>query len=259
MGLGLGDGYGRYMGFYGLVTDNLLSMNVVLANGSAITVSGTSTPDLWWGMRGAGHNFGIVTNLNTKIYKRTVDEWFYITYIFRQDKLEPLFEAVNNMMKNGTQPKELMNNALYAWPVIVITIYYVGTAEQAAQYLGPYDAIGPVSSVNDSIPYPKIADAIGSESSSAVCQSGLSRVMSPVGLLTYNITANRQAYDLFTRTTSETPALNSSILLFEGYSLRGMKTVDPDSTAFPHRSDNILVALETSFAPDSSLDATAIS
>lgn len=115
MGPGLGGGYGRYMGFYGLIIDNLLSMNVVLANGSAITVSESATPDLWWGMRGAGHNFGIVTSFNTKIHKRTVDEWFYITYIFRQDKLESLFEVVNAMMNNGTQPKELMNYALYAW------------------------------------------------------------------------------------------------------------------------------------------------
>lgn len=115
MGPGLGGGYGRYMGFYGLIIDNLLSMNVVLANGSAITVSESATPDLWWGMRGAGHNFGIVTSFNTKIHKRTVDEWFYITYTFRQDKLEWLFGVVNAMMNNGTQPKELMNYALYAW------------------------------------------------------------------------------------------------------------------------------------------------
>lgn len=115
MGPALGGGYGRYMGFHGLIIDNLLSLNVVLANGSAITVSENSAPDLWWGMRGAGHNFGIVTSFNSKIYKRTVDEWFYSTYIFRQDKLEPLFEAVNAMMKNGTQPKELMNYALYGW------------------------------------------------------------------------------------------------------------------------------------------------
>lgn len=125
--------------------------------------------------------------------------------------------------------------------MIVITIYYVGAAEQAAQYLGPYNALGPISSVNDSIPYPGIPDATGTGSSNALCQSGLSHVSSPIGLLTYNITANRQAFDLFTKTTSEIPALKGSILVFEGYSLGGMKAIDPDSTAFPHRSDNILV------------------
>ena len=115
MGPGLGGGYGRYLGFYGLVADNFISLNVVLADGSAITVSETSYPDLWWAMRGAGHNFGIVTSLNQKIYKRTVDAWFYATYTFTQDKLENLFEAVNHMANNGTQPKELMHYMLYGW------------------------------------------------------------------------------------------------------------------------------------------------
>ena len=115
MGPGLGGGYGRYMGFYGLIADNFISLNVVLADGSAITVSESSYPDLWWAMRGAGHNFGIVTSLNQRIYKSTVDAWFYSTYTFTQDKLENVFEAVNNMMNNGTQPKELMNYIVYGW------------------------------------------------------------------------------------------------------------------------------------------------
>lgn len=125
--------------------------------------------------------------------------------------------------------------------MIIINIYYVGTAEQAAPYLGPYNALDPVSIVNDSIPFPGIADATGTGSKNALCQFGSSHIQYPVGLLTYNITTNRQVYELYKKTTSETPALNGSIVVFEGYSLEGMKAVDPDSTAFPHRSDNILV------------------
>lgn len=125
--------------------------------------------------------------------------------------------------------------------MITITINYVGTAEQAVRYLGPYNALGPVSSVNDTIPYPGIPDATGTGSRSAVCQFGLTQVQSPIGLLTYNITSNRQAYELYKKKTVEIPAFNGSVLLFEGYSLGGMKAVDPDSSAFPHRSENILM------------------
>lgn len=121
MGAGLGGGHGRYDGFYGMVIDNLLSLNVVLANGHAVTVSNTSHPDLWWGMRGAGHNFGIVTSFNIKVYDRTVDTWFYVTYLFTQDKLEDVFEAANQMMGNGTQRKELMNYFVYGWVPAVST------------------------------------------------------------------------------------------------------------------------------------------
>ena len=55
---------GRYQGYWGLVQDNIIDADLVLANGDEVTVSETSCPDLWWGLRGAGHNFGIVTSFN---------------------------------------------------------------------------------------------------------------------------------------------------------------------------------------------------
>lgn len=115
MGPGLGGGHGRYQGFYGLIIDGLISMNVVLANGSAITVSNTSYPDLWWAMRGAGHNFGIVTSFHAEIHKRTVDEWYISEFVFTQDQLESVFEVLNSQQQNGGQPKELMNYGVFTW------------------------------------------------------------------------------------------------------------------------------------------------
>ena len=72
MGPGLGGGHGRYQGLYGLISANLVNLNVVLADGSEVRVNETSHPDLWWGMQGAGHNFGIVTSFEMKIYPRKV-------------------------------------------------------------------------------------------------------------------------------------------------------------------------------------------
>ena len=68
MGPGLGGGFGRYQGFFGLVLDNIIETNVVLADGSLITVSNSSHADLYWGMRGAGHKFGMVTKFKYRIY-----------------------------------------------------------------------------------------------------------------------------------------------------------------------------------------------
>jgi FAD/FMN-containing dehydrogenase len=63
----LGGGHGLLQGHYDLLADNLISARMVLANGTAVTVSSESNPDLFWAIRGAGHNFGIVTEFEYNI------------------------------------------------------------------------------------------------------------------------------------------------------------------------------------------------
>lgn len=85
---------------------------MVLADGKAVTVSQNSHPDLFWGIRGAGHNFGIVTESRHKIYDVVPNStWAYEAFIFTGDKLEALYTLTNEMMK--TQPAYVMH-----WGVI---------------------------------------------------------------------------------------------------------------------------------------------
>ncbi|PWT84351.1 MAG: FAD-linked oxidase [Acidobacteria bacterium] len=67
-GLTLGAGWGHLHGTYGLALDNLLSLDVVTADGRLLTATATEIPDLFWGLRGSGGNLGIVTSLEYRLH-----------------------------------------------------------------------------------------------------------------------------------------------------------------------------------------------
>ncbi len=73
-GLTLGGGFGRLARRYGLALDNVTAVDIVTADGKLLHADANEHPDLYWGVRGGGGNFGIVTSFEFKLYpmQRTV-------------------------------------------------------------------------------------------------------------------------------------------------------------------------------------------
>ena len=71
IGTTLGAGLGPLMGYRGLMIDALESVRLVTADGDLVTASRSQNSELFWALRGAGSNFGIVTSASLKVYDIT--------------------------------------------------------------------------------------------------------------------------------------------------------------------------------------------
>lgn len=111
----LGGGHGFLQGQYGLLADQLVSARLVTASGDIITVSDEQNADLFWALRGAGHNFGIVTEFEYRVYDRTPEneKWSIEIFVFEGEQLESVYEAANGMVGDG-MPVELSHFSLMA-------------------------------------------------------------------------------------------------------------------------------------------------
>ena len=110
----LGGGHGFLQGRYGLMADNLVSARLVTADGTMITASDTENKELFWALRGAGHNFGILTSFEYRIYDRTAENenWSYEFFTYTRDKFDEIYQHANSITGLET-PAELLHFSMW--------------------------------------------------------------------------------------------------------------------------------------------------
>jgi FAD/FMN-containing dehydrogenase len=134
-GLTLGGGLGWLMGKHGLSCDNLLSADIVTAEGQFLTASADEHPDLFWGLRGGGGNFGVVTSFEYRLHP--------VGPVLAGMVLHPMAKAKEVLRFYRDYARSCPDEALAAAalmtspegaPVVAIIVAYIGdlTAGEAA-------------------------------------------------------------------------------------------------------------------------------
>jgi FAD/FMN-containing dehydrogenase len=142
-GLTLGGGYGPLAGKYGLVADNLLSAQVVTADGHLVTASAREHPDLFWALRGGGGNFGVVVTLEYRLHPVTAVLSGLMLYGL--DQAGEVLRSYGELIK--TVPDELTIQPGFIQlpdrpPVLFLSPTYCGPLDDGERALAPLRALG---------------------------------------------------------------------------------------------------------------------
>jgi FAD/FMN-containing dehydrogenase len=156
-GLTLGGGLGWLMRQFGLACDNVLGVEIVTADGQVRRASATENPDLFWGIRGGGGNFGVVTSFEFRLHPvRTV---YGGMLVYPGPRAPEILRHYRDIASSA--PDEL---ALFAglmtspdgMPITAILAGYNGPVNKAEAALKPLRDLGPVADQVSEMPYPAL-------------------------------------------------------------------------------------------------------
>jgi FAD/FMN-containing dehydrogenase len=245
-GLTLGGGFGWLTRKFGLTIDNLLSADVVTADGEMVRASKESHPDLFWALRGGGGNFGVVTSFEFQLNELDPE-------VFAGLVVHP-FDDAKNVLRDYREALEAAPDELTCWVVmrdapplpflpaewhgkkiVVLAMCYAGGAEQGKRAMARLRGIGR-----------PIADTVG-PAPFAAWQQAFDPLLTP-GARNYwksqdfaNLSGN--AIDVLLQAVNKLPGPECEI--FIGHVGGRAGRVALDATAFPQRRSHFVMNVHT--------------
>ncbi|KAL4939078.1 hypothetical protein BDV06DRAFT_231278 [Aspergillus oleicola] len=258
IGAALGGAVGQWQGLYGLGIDSLLSVRMITATGDLVVASEKENPDLFWSIRGAGANFGIITEATFQLHDAVNDGDVAVSmFLYTPDRNVSVWEAVRSF--DDYMPDELAFNiaatinATTRERSILVQANWYGLASEAEPYLQPFRDAGPFLVQNLALPWPELQE-LTHTLDPRICTPG--QYMNE-----FSISLKQTDIDTFTSFYSEINALweredrYTGQLVIARFPNRVVRSVPDSATVFPHRDATTHLLFEN-FYSDPSLDGT---
>ena len=234
-GLTLGGGYGWLAGRYGLACDNLLSVELVTAEGKHLSASEGENAELFWGVRGGGANFGVITSFEYRLHPVGKVLGGMVLYAPTRAALR-FFEEFSSSCPDEVSTVGLLTTAPDGNLAFAIVACHCGPIDEGEKALAPLRSFGP-----------PLADMLGARDYTDM-QSMTDEAWPPGRLYYWKSslvrTLGEEAIDVFLEYAARKPTALSVIGMQQLHGAAGR--VDTARTAFPHRFDhyNCIAMLE---------------
>ncbi|CAE6398366.1 unnamed protein product [Rhizoctonia solani] len=250
-GLTLGGGYGWLTGQYGLACDNLVAATVIIPGAAhslgviqptSTTVSAFSDPDLFFAIRGAGGNFGVVTEFAIKLHPQRRIVWSG-TIVYEASVLEELFGALDVWWAEagqGRRPGEAALVFFFRDPTtgaccIGLRPFFNGSGADGRERFSSFLAIQHIADQTKELPY-ELINAQQNEQA----QHGDNVYMTGTSRSSFPPSTARALFTAFAK--SSAPPFNGSAVIVEYLPLHLVRAASSETSAFPGRvkGDNIV-------------------
>jgi hypothetical protein len=164
-GLTLGGGLGYLTRRWGWTSDNVISMDIVDANARLVHTNMHENADLFWGLRGGGGNFGIVTSIEYKLYPVGPEvvggivawpatEAAKVLALYRALAMEAPPELTLVAMMRNAPPAPWLPKEIHGKPIVALLACYSGKSEEGEKIVAPIKGFGnPVGDILTRRPY----------------------------------------------------------------------------------------------------------
>ncbi len=248
-GLTLGGGVGWLMGRCGLVCDNTLSYDIVLATGELVRASATEKPDLFWALKGGGGNFGVVTSITYRMYP--------ITTVISGMVIHPLAHArdvirfYRDFVTSGLPDELIVYAAALTTPdghcILAVIPAWCGDVADGEKILEPLRKFGsPIADTISPMPYIAMQQMIDGAAPFGLRSYWKSRFLRDLP---------DDAIDTFVQFAESCTSPRSLAILEHAHG--AVSRVSPEATAFPNRAASFDLVLISEWT-DPSEDARHI-
>ena len=252
-GLTLGGGIGWLARKYGLAIDSLVAVEIVTADGEVRTASATEHPDLFWGVRGGGGNFGIVTRF---CYRMSPVGEVLGGALF----LPPTRDVLRSLVPIAASAPEELTTIGFVMPIppvpfvpeehhgklsLVLMFVYAGDPAEGQEAIAPFLAVAePYGVAAMPMPYPGIYE---------FTKEGGERGASTTRSVFLDVLDDAAVDELLVSLSVMPPGSMVQLRVFGG----AMARVPADATAFAHRSSAVMVTI-ISAIPEPELEDVAV-